>query len=95
MSDVQAERGKRGCRLTRFSVSNRRFSRLRRRTRERSSPMAVEAGSLQAFGGVAEDAKAVAGVGGGSVGRLRTENRATRRLPESSCLWLAKSQRVG
>jgi hypothetical protein len=30
--------------------------------------------------GVAEDAKAAAGVGRGSVGRLRTENRATRDL---------------
>jgi hypothetical protein len=41
---------------------------------------------LQAFGGVAEDAKAVAGAGGDSVGRLRTENRATRLVQSSSLI---------
>ena len=44
----------------------------------RTGPPSSLLDALQAFGGGAEDAKAVAGVGGGSVGRLRTENRATR-----------------
>jgi hypothetical protein len=48
--------------------------------------------ALQAFGGVAEDAKAIAGVGG-SVSRLRTENRATR-LVQSSSLMPARARDV-
>src|SRR4249919_3092908 len=49
-------------------------------------PSSLLPGCLQAFGGVAKDAQAVAGAGEGSVGRLRTENRATRRVQSSSLM---------
>ena len=74
---IQAERG-RAAAVYPVQCSNRRFSRLRRRTREGSSPMAVEAGSPSGVRRGRRGCKSSSRGWWGSVGRLRTENRATR-----------------
>ena len=85
MFDTSRLIGESGCRLTRFGVRIGGFL-VCDVPRARGAVLwRLKLEALQAFGGVAEDAKAVAGLAG-SVGRLLTENRATRLVQSSSLM---------